>query len=94
MSKKAKPYDHTVHYFAVGNDEFAPGRVRAGDRVRCTRCSDENRPVEHELLPSRNADTGQAGSLLFYQCGEKAFLAAIDSKPLDYLTIITGDEDD
>lgn len=64
-------------FVAIGNDQLV-GHIEEGDLVPCAVCTGEHQ-VKCSLL-----DNGAKGSLLFYTCKNKSYLAGIDGKHITY----------
>ncbi len=52
-------------------------RLEVGDRIACPWCG-----TSHPLQPSIGTDGQPCGELLFYQCGPRFYLAAVDGHSL------------
>ena len=64
--------------FGIGNDQLAMlPTIRKGDTVHCPHCNGA-----HELKAGTNQETGEESDLLFYNCGETAYLASMRGKSL------------
>lgn len=66
-----------VPFIGFGNetlDKLPP--VSVGDKIECVKCGGE-----HELLPTDDWKPGDGEPiLLYYKCGDKAFIAALAGK--------------
>lgn len=66
-------------FVSFGNDELERlPTVEKGDLVVCTRCGDK-----HPLKAGTNPETGEEVTvLLFYNCGDAAYLGAVQGRAL------------
>jgi len=60
-------------YFAIGNDELADmPPLKIGEAILCPHCGDA-----HIVEGGKSEDGKETDLLLFYKCGEKAYLAGV-----------------
>ncbi len=63
----------TTPYIGFGNDTLGKlPRVTVGQKIVCPRCG-----LLHELEAGKNDRGEPVDTLLFYRCGEKAYLGAV-----------------
>lgn len=68
----------TVPIVALSHDELQQAPcLEVGDRIACPWCG-----ASHPLQPSIGTDGQPCGELLFYQCGPRFYLAAVDGHSL------------
>jgi len=79
--------DVDVPFVAFGNDELA-GRphVQVGDLVTCTQCGESHQLQASEQILVDGTRT-PSDLLLFYDCGDSAYLAAIKGALLPGLQV-------